>query len=52
MKQRTKAQDHSNVSNLHKPGAKPGPGAAFVKPPLTRGPMTPVSPTQPDTRVK
>ena len=52
MKPRTKAQDHSNVVGMHKPAVKPGIVKAIVTPPLTRGPVTPVSPTQPDTRMK
>jgi hypothetical protein len=49
---RTQAKDYSNVNKQHKPGTKGNPAAAMVKPPLTRGPVTSVSPTQPDTRVK
>jgi hypothetical protein len=53
MKQRVKAQDHSNVTGQHKPSVKPGILKAMMTPPLTRGATVPVGmPTQPDTRVK
>ena len=52
LKTRTQAKDYKAVDPQHKPGTKGNPAAAMVKPPLTRGPVTSVSPTQPDTRVK
>ena len=52
MKARMKAQDHSNVVNMHKPGNKPGIVKTMMTPPLLRGNATIVPATQPDTRTK
>jgi len=53
LKERRVAKDYKAVQAQHKPGTKGGPAAAIVKPPLTRGPASPVGqPTQPDTRMK
>lgn len=52
LKTRQQAKDYGAVNPSHKPGTKGGPAAAMVRPPLTRGPVTVVGPTQPDTRMK
>ena len=51
LKTRSQAKDYKAVDRQHKPGTKGNPAAAMVRPPLTRGPVTPVGPTQPDTRM-